>query len=502
MAYAPGFDIDVFISYAHKNNENGWVTALDEYLSGRVPEFLEHQANVVVWRDKSLGGFDQLWPTLQENISKSALFVSICSPVYVTSANCAKEVEYFLASGRDTPHIDRKSRMARLAIIPYAKVETPLECFRRDDTLYYPFFEEEPDGTVSQFQSGSAQFCNQAERLAQHIAKQLRRVRAEAQKSASIGAPPARKTLFVANASKDRADHRTTVLNEFKDHEVLTIPDGVYSTQELTDRTRELLGRADCAVHLLGEKPGITVDDGDEPMAHVQFRLALAHRPQGFTQIVWAPSSLQLQPGKQQTLVESVRAFNPDVWNEGTEVLSGSLDELLRGIQGVLTRRKDVQKVDGTGPLYLLCSKADLDNEDANLAKLRDALCLAGVLPEFPAFDEQDVNLADLERNLIAQSCATIIYYGRGGDGWVRLKRQMLLRVLGDLKAQGQHLRAIYLSEPANTPKQAQYLGMKIREFNEARGFPPLMVLGTAGGFDSNDLKPLLERLSSMGQAS
>ena len=58
MAYAPGFDVDVFISYAHKNNEKGWVTALDDYLTRRIPEFLEHQANVVVWRDKSLEGFD------------------------------------------------------------------------------------------------------------------------------------------------------------------------------------------------------------------------------------------------------------------------------------------------------------------------------------------------------------------------------------------------------------------------------------------------------------
>ena len=57
--------------------------------------------------------------------------------MYVTSANCATEVEHFLGSGRDTPRIERKSRMARLAIIPYAKVDNVCECFRRDDTLYY-----------------------------------------------------------------------------------------------------------------------------------------------------------------------------------------------------------------------------------------------------------------------------------------------------------------------------------------------------------------------------
>ena len=92
MAYVPGFEIDVFVSYAHKNNENEWVTHFHEFLAQRVPEFLEHQAQVNVWRDLKLNGFDQLWPTLQHGIASSALFLSICSPVYVTSANCAKEV--------------------------------------------------------------------------------------------------------------------------------------------------------------------------------------------------------------------------------------------------------------------------------------------------------------------------------------------------------------------------------------------------------------------------
>ena len=129
MAYAPGFDIDVFISYAHKNNENEWVTRFHEFLAQRVPEFLEHQAQVSVWRDQKLNGFDQLWPTLQQKIESSALLLSICSPVYVTSANCAKEVEHFLAHSRETSRIDRKSRLARLAIIPYAK------CPRRTPVL-------------------------------------------------------------------------------------------------------------------------------------------------------------------------------------------------------------------------------------------------------------------------------------------------------------------------------------------------------------------------------
>ncbi len=497
MAYTPGFEIDVFISYAHKHNENNWITDFHEFLEQRVPEFLEHQAQVKVWRDLKLSGFDELWPTLQRNIESTALFLSICSPVYVTSENCAKEVEHFLAASRETPRIDRRSRMARLAIIPYTDVRA-LPCFRQNDTVYYSFFDTRGDGTIEQFDIGSEAFRKEADRVAQHVAAQLRRVREAAERAPSTPTPRKRKTLFVANTSRDRADHRTTLLNEFREYEPLTIPDGSYESSELAALTSKLLAQADCSVHLLGEKPGITVDDGDEPIAHLQYRLALAHRPPGFSQMVWAPSTLQLQPGRQQEFVESVRAFAPQVWNAATEVMSGTLDDLLRAVQGVLTREQQVAKVEGAGPLYVLCTKADLDHDDGTLMKLRDSLFRSGVLPEFPAFDEQDVNLAELERTLITQSCGTLIYYGRGGDGWVRLKRQTLLRVLGELKAQQQHVRALYLSAPQSPQKRLQY-GFGAGALPEARGFPPLLVMGNAESFDPDQLKPLLESIAHGG---
>jgi len=502
MAYVPGFDIDVFISYAHKNNENGWITQFHEFLARRVPEFLEHQAQVNVWRDLKLNGFDQLWPTLEHNIESSAILLSICSPVYVTSASCAKEVEHFLTSCRETSRIDRKSRLARVVIIPYDGIRDTLPRFREADAVYYSFFEKREDETIEQFDAGSEAFRRLAEKVAQQVAGQLRRVRDAAERALSSQPMAKRKALFVANASRDRADHRTTLLNEFKNYELLTIPDVPYESSELAAQTQSLLAKAACSVHLLGEKPGITVDDGDEPVSHLQYRLALEHRPAGFKQVVWAPASLQLQPGRQKDLVESIRAFTPGVWNESTEVLSGTLDDLLRAVQGVLTHEEPIAKVEGAGPLYLLCTKADLDQDDGNLMKLRDSLFRAGVQPEFPAFDDQDVDLAELERKIIAQSCGTLIYYGRGGDGWVKVKRQTLLSVLGDLKRQGPHVRAVYLSTPSNSQKQVQYLGLGAGAFGEAKGFSPLLVLGNAGTFEPDQLKPLLERIQEGGSAS
>src|SRR5687768_4571794 len=208
MAYIPGFDVDVFISYAHRNKD--WVAEFHAFLSRRVPEFLEHEAQVEVWRDLTLSGFDELWPTLNRKIESSALFLSICSPVYVTSANCAKEVEHFLAHSQPTT-LDRKARMARVAIIPYTGMRDALPPFRQNDTVYYTFYEERPDETIEQFDAASPRFRTEADRVAQHIASQLRRIHEGLERTVPAVQRAKRKTVFLATASRDHADQRRTL---------------------------------------------------------------------------------------------------------------------------------------------------------------------------------------------------------------------------------------------------------------------------------------------------
>ena len=145
--------------------------------------------------------------------------------------------------------------------------------------------------------------------------------------------------------------------------------------------------------------------------------------------------------------------------------------------------------------MYLLCTKADLEHDEGTLKQLRDSLHRAGVLPELPAFDpEEGVDLAELERTLIAQSRGTLIYYGRGSDTWVKLKRLTVAKVLGELKAAAPYVRALYVSAPPTPPKQLQYLELG-PAIADGLGLTPILVLGNASGFDPDQLKPLIDRI-------
>ena len=49
MSYVPGCSADVFISYAHHDNRDGWVTRLKEKLAEKLNPFLAGRAEV--WFD-------------------------------------------------------------------------------------------------------------------------------------------------------------------------------------------------------------------------------------------------------------------------------------------------------------------------------------------------------------------------------------------------------------------------------------------------------------------
>lgn len=81
MAFVPGFEHDVFISYAHTNNpggeESGRVTRLHALLAERLRELTDGQLNI--WRDTGLARNELFDETLKRRIESSALFLAINS---------------------------------------------------------------------------------------------------------------------------------------------------------------------------------------------------------------------------------------------------------------------------------------------------------------------------------------------------------------------------------------------------------------------------------------
>lgn len=90
MAYVPGFDCDIFVSYAH-GDDRDWVNGFVEQLRDELRKLLGRP--VEVWLDKNdLRQTRDFNMEIPESVRKSALFLLLPSPTYVASRYCV-EVE-------------------------------------------------------------------------------------------------------------------------------------------------------------------------------------------------------------------------------------------------------------------------------------------------------------------------------------------------------------------------------------------------------------------------
>src|SRR5688572_19762180 len=110
MGYIKGYDFDIFISYAHLDNqrlfdeEKGWIECfianLNKLISQRigVPDLVK-----IWWDERKLDGsvlFDQ---SIENGINKSAILICLNSAAYLKSEYCQKELALFHAKLQQEP---------------------------------------------------------------------------------------------------------------------------------------------------------------------------------------------------------------------------------------------------------------------------------------------------------------------------------------------------------------------------------------------------------------
>ena len=99
MTSFPAFEDDIFISYAHVDNDplaegqEGWITLLEQRLRKRLRQLLGE--DLKLWRDPKLQGNDVFSDVLLARLKKVASLVSVLSPRYLRSDWCQNELNAF-----------------------------------------------------------------------------------------------------------------------------------------------------------------------------------------------------------------------------------------------------------------------------------------------------------------------------------------------------------------------------------------------------------------------
>ncbi len=484
----------VFISYTHIDNQpfgpeqQRWITYLHEQLTSRLQQVSGEQ--VTIWRDDKLQGNDVFAETLVERLSKVAVLVSVCSPRYLKSEWCQRELDGFLeaAEAAGGVQVGTKSRVFKVLKTPVPLDELPEPL---DALLGYEFYEEPPgESRIREFlldpdPEQRWKFYARVDDLAQDIAALMDDLAEDAPADAPQ-VPAKERTVYLAEASSDLAAYRDNLKRELERRGHLVLPRRALplAVEGLSAAISDDLSRAELSIHLLGARYGIRPEGEERSIPHLQIDLArgVASRG-GLLQLIWIPEELDAPEEAQAALIEGLQ--KADVGDEA-EVVRASLERFKAYALERIAPPPEPAPVAAAAPgqagrVYLVC---DADDR-APAAAVQDQLEERGHVVMLPLGEGTESEAREVHETSMVLCDAVLIYWGNATEHWARMKLLDLLKAPGWGRSQPFQATAVLLAPPSSAPK-ATY------DTNEA------LVLDATGGLGPSALEPFLAQLAAV----
>ena len=481
------FENDVFISYAHDDDEPlmqgeaGWVSEFHSTLEKLVRQISGERFRI--WRDPKLQGNDYFSDTLVEALPKTAVLVSVVSPRYLKSEWCLKELDCFYRSAEAAggARLKDKSRIFKVVktLVPREQQPIPL-----DQLLGYEFFAIHPvTGRPSEFRrefgpEATQHYLAKVYDTAYEITDLLRRL-AELQHDDSGSAPAG--AVYLAETTSDLSAERDRVKAELRQLNYIVLPDRPLplDSETLKKSVRADLERSILAVHLVGARSGMVPEGERRSVVRIQNDVAAElSRERGLPRLIWLPPETQPQDERQAKFVDSLERDAGA--QEGADVLRTGLEELKSVMRDLLQKQQSANK-DSAAPAadwlqaYVVCDRCDFEATGALAEHLFDQ----GFEVVSPVFDGDESEIRADHTDKLVSSDVIVIYSGESSDLWLSSKLRELRKVPGYPGYHRKLATAVYLGPPETSQKQR----FRTREALTLKG---------ASSFEPTSLEPLL----------
>ncbi len=427
MAHAPGYQHDIFISYAHNDNYGiagapGWVDVFQEGLDNWLRK-RRGLRDLRVWRDKRrMDGSTLFDEAIQEAIDSSAIFLALTSRNYLQSAYCQKELRRFEQfHGRQAGglQVADSTRIFNILLNNIPRQKWPA-AFR--GTTGFPMHDARSAEELGDFISpGDHAFEKQMRPIIDALEKLL----------ANMAPPPAVETqapsdtisIFMADVPEALQDFKDRLIAEAEYHEarILTDIPPPMKAAEHEDAVRQALAESRLAIHLLNAWPGRKLPDRkDTTFPRDQHELAFR---QSIPQLVWIPTDLDIadvENEAQRQFLEScdTRPRAPGQYEFVRCLQSEFLHLVVERIAGLREESRDASPTLS----YLI----DTHQKDQRYAfRLADYLLDRGAQVDFNhESSDPMVSLAKFEQS-IHQVKNLILVCGQVGTAWLvgRIKK-------------------------------------------------------------------------------
>lgn len=418
MAFVPGAKNDVFISYAHFDNEGGatgerWVTDFVQRLESALRERLGCPVDIY-FDSHSLEGH-QVLSEILDNVRRSAVFVPILSPSYINRKWTQDELDAFMA-------METASRIVftveRLPLESENEYPQTLRERKRSQFWY-----RGEDSGVPYIMTPSVRpdrYFGAITDVVDHMARQLRTLKAGGglgaaapgpAKSSGIEVKPEGPAVLLAQVTEDIDDQRDQVRRHLEQFGIPVLPASLYPQggADFQKAFEADLGQAALFVQLLGPVPGRKPPDLSQGYAQFQFDAA---RARGIPMMTWRRPDLDLSsiaaPHAALVGAPTVQAMS----------LQAFKSEIVRKIQTPPPPPPPSKAGEAKSASTVFINAV---REDGDLAaKLQEEFAGEGCMAMLPMWEGPPEAIStDLNENII--DCdALVLVYGAAESSWVR----------------------------------------------------------------------------------
>jgi hypothetical protein len=397
-AFVPGFDDDLFVSYAH-GDDGKWVQALEEELRDEVSRRLG--LPISIWQDVHRIRAGQNWQlAIEEGIGHAAAFLAVVSPRYQNSQWCARERNEFRRRFSDE-QFAVSGRFFKAVKTPWPNHGHRLFLERSPDI---DFYKDDDDG-LREFAAGSRDFKRCVRKLADGLEPLLRRMRRASQR------------VHVAWPGEECLTAWEQLSTELRGKGFDVQPTGPRDTSFADKLLMEDMDRAVLSIHLLGSK----YDEFSERIALLA--ADLEHQIMFWT----SPGAESTSDTRQRTLLDSIRkGVRPDnvsaEWPRGWSLISGT--GIHRFIEAVTTRlrpKQDVPQLPTTDAptVYIVHDPTTADDTKVAL-DLKDQILRREKMEVFVSRSDftSPTEFKLWHENLLRSCDGVLLYRNAAPEGW------------------------------------------------------------------------------------
>lgn len=417
--YLPAYQYDIFVSYAHVDNEpgpgadHGWISHLLEALQRELDRKLGQKDSCEWWLDKEkIRGHESFPPTIVDAVKSSAILFLILSPGYIRSEWCGRESHTFLRTVKE-----KAGASTNVFIVEMDKVDRehrPQELRDLNVNGYQFWTQTHKDGPTKTLgyplpRPDDGPFNDELNRLAYELAEHLRTLD-KAQHSPPP--PPAadRPAVFLAEVTEDLEYERDLVEEHLKQEGLRVLPDTAHSLclhdpgeyQAALDRDLEQCG---LFVQLLSGVRGRKPKDLQQGYPRLQYERA---KSKALPILQWRP---------QELTIEEVKDPDHRALLEMETVWAERLEEFKREVVKRAQPKPKAPDTVSPGAFVLV----DIEKSDQELGqRVAQALSEQRMGWALPDLNEKPgVYRRDLE-NHMANCDGFILVYGNSDKTWAR----------------------------------------------------------------------------------